>query len=79
MQKLKIQNGCLVHQKQVPSPHFSQRPSENDISLLVIHYISLPPEEFGGNFIDLFFKANLTQLFTLILKKLKIFEYLPIV
>lgn len=59
MQKLKIQNGCLVHQKQVPSPYFSPRPNENDISLLVIHYISLPPEQFGGNFIDLFFQGKL--------------------
>ncbi|MFA9489281.1 MULTISPECIES: 1,6-anhydro-N-acetylmuramyl-L-alanine amidase AmpD [unclassified Mannheimia] len=59
MQKLKIENGCLVHQKQVPSPHFSPRANEDDISLLVIHYISLPPEEFGGDFIDLFFQGKL--------------------
>lgn len=30
-----------------------------DISLLVIHYISLPPEEFGGDFIDRFFAGTL--------------------
>ncbi|WGE58128.1 1,6-anhydro-N-acetylmuramyl-L-alanine amidase AmpD [Actinobacillus equuli] len=56
---LTIQNGKLIHQRQVPSPHFNQRPKENDISLLVIHYISLPPEEFGNNFIDRFFQGNL--------------------
>lgn len=56
---LTIQNGKLIHQRQVPSTHFNPRPQENDISLLVIHYISLPPEEFGGNFIDQFFQGNL--------------------
>ncbi len=54
-----IQNGYLVSQKQVPSPHFSARPNSEDISLLVIHYISLPPEQFGGNFIDDFFQGKL--------------------
>lgn len=59
MPKFKIEKGCLINQKQVPSPHFNPRPDENDISLLVIHYISLPPEEFGGNFIDRFFQGTL--------------------
>ncbi|WGE32372.1 1,6-anhydro-N-acetylmuramyl-L-alanine amidase AmpD [Actinobacillus genomosp. 2] len=56
---LTIKNGKLIHQKQVPSPHFNIRPIPNDISLLVIHYISLPPEQFGGNFIDDFFQGKL--------------------
>lgn len=56
---LTIQNGKLVYQRQVPSPHFNPRPRENDISLLVIHYISLPPEQFGENFIDDFFQGKL--------------------
>lgn len=56
---LKIENGWLVEQKRVPSPHFSSRPNSLDISLLVIHYISLPPEEFGGDFIDRFFQGTL--------------------
>ncbi|HHW7568691.1 TPA: 1,6-anhydro-N-acetylmuramyl-L-alanine amidase AmpD [Mannheimia haemolytica] len=59
MPNLKIEQGCLTGQKQVQSPHFSQRPDQEDISLLVIHYISLPPEEFGGDFIDLFFQGKL--------------------
>jgi AmpD protein len=33
----------------IPSPNFDERPSGCDISLLVIHNISLPPDEFGGN------------------------------
>ena len=35
-----------------PSPHFDERPPGAKISLLVIHNISLPPGDFGGNAID---------------------------
>ena len=60
MQKtLKIEKGWLLNTKQVSSPHFNPRPYQDDISLLVIHYISLPPDEFGGDFIDRFFEGTL--------------------
>lgn len=37
------------------SPHADERPDSNDISLLVVHGISLPEGEFGGPYInDLF-------------------------
>jgi len=36
----------------VPSPNCSKRPDPADISLLVIHNISLPPGQFGGPHID---------------------------
>ncbi|QLB20372.1 N-acetyl-anhydromuranmyl-L-alanine amidase [Vespertiliibacter pulmonis] len=58
MHNLKIEQGWL-NQKRVISPHFSERPQNDDISLLVIHYISLPPDEFGGDFIDRFFQGKL--------------------
>lgn len=54
-----IFQGWLLDAKKVPSPHFDQRPDNNDISLLVIHYISLPPEQFGGSYIDDFFQGKL--------------------
>lgn len=39
----------------LPSPNFDARPDGSEISLLVIHNISLPPDQFGGPFIaDLF-------------------------
>jgi N-acetyl-anhydromuramoyl-L-alanine amidase len=38
--------GCI---RFIPSPNFDERPSGCAISLLVIHNISLPPDEFGGN------------------------------
>ncbi len=39
----------------LPSPNHDERPDPADISLLVIHAISLPPDQFGGPWIsDLF-------------------------
>ncbi|GGW94006.1 1,6-anhydro-N-acetylmuramyl-L-alanine amidase AmpD [Alteromonas halophila] len=41
--------------RRIHSTHFDERPDPADISLLVIHNISLPPGEFGGTAIrDLF-------------------------
>lgn len=40
---------------QLDSPNCDARPDPADISLLVVHCISLPPEQFGGDYIsDLF-------------------------
>ena len=38
-----------------PSPNFGARPAGADISLLVVHNISLPPGQFGGPHIEDFF------------------------
>lgn len=59
MKDFSIENGWLTAHKRVVSPHFSPRPEPVEISLLVIHYISLPPDEFGGDFIDRFFQGTL--------------------
>ena len=49
------ENGWFNECSRIPSPHFNERPQQDDISLLVIHNISLPPGKFGGPFItDLF-------------------------
>lgn len=55
--------GKLVDINFLPSPHCNERPDENDICLLVIHSISLPPGEFGGSYIEDFFlgKLDITQ------------------
>lgn len=63
VQKLPIftlQDGRILQARSLPSPHFDTRPNEKDISLLIIHYISLPPEEFGQTFIDDFFLGKLS-------------------
>ena len=50
-----IKNGWLSTAKKIPSPNFDERSDPADISLLVIHNISLPPEQFGGGYIEQFF------------------------
>jgi len=45
--------------RRVPSPNQDARPEGEEISLLVIHGISLPPGEFGGAWIDAFFTNRL--------------------
>jgi AmpD protein len=39
----------------LPSPNFDERPEPAELSLLVIHCISLPPGEFGHDYIDQLF------------------------
>ncbi|HSJ98219.1 MAG TPA: 1,6-anhydro-N-acetylmuramyl-L-alanine amidase AmpD, partial [Myxococcota bacterium] len=41
------------------SPHFDDRPDGARVSLVVIHAISLPPGEFGGDWIDHLFMGTL--------------------
>jgi N-acetyl-anhydromuramoyl-L-alanine amidase len=42
----------------VKSPHFNERPN-NEIDMIVVHSISLPPGQFGGQYIDQFFLGKL--------------------
>jgi AmpD protein len=42
-----------------PSPHHDARPDADDISLVVVHGISLPPGDFGGPYIDQLFMGTL--------------------
>lgn len=42
-------NGLLDTAQFIFSPNHDERPEGSAISLLVIHSISLPPDEFGGN------------------------------
>lgn len=41
-----------------PSPYFNERPHA-EISLIVIHNISLPPSQFGGPYIEQLFRGQL--------------------
>lgn len=54
-----IQAGIVAAARWVPTPNYSQRPDVQDVSLLVIHNISLPPGEFGGGFVEAFFQNQL--------------------
>ncbi|WP_158161898.1 1,6-anhydro-N-acetylmuramyl-L-alanine amidase AmpD [Grimontia hollisae] len=56
-----IKDHLLDNATIILSPHCNARPDESDISLLVIHNISLPPGEFGGPYIEDFFQGKLTS------------------
>lgn len=57
------QSHWLNEVKKVPSPFFNQRPvsdvGESEISLLVLHHISLPPRQYGGPYIEQLFTGHL--------------------
>ncbi len=54
-----IVTGKLASAVWCPSPNFNERPCPSDISLIVVHNISLPPEEFGTGCIVDFFQNKL--------------------
>lgn len=51
--------GWCEQARRVPSPHHNERASPDDISLLVVHGISLPPGQFGGPWINDLFLGRL--------------------
>ena len=53
------EQGWIDDVRRVDSPNFDPRPDPDDISLLVIHGISLPPGEYGGPWIDQLFTNTL--------------------
>lgn len=55
----KLVNGWLQNIKQVISPFYNERPTETPISLLVIHNISLPPNQYGGPYVEQLFTGQL--------------------
>lgn len=56
---MQINNGWLQDVTQVISPHFDSRPKPAEVSLLVIHNISLPPGQFGDGYVQPFFQGKL--------------------
>lgn len=57
--ELHVRDHRLLAARQLHSPHADMRPDPRDISLLVIHSISLPPGQYGGPFIDDLFMGRL--------------------
>ena len=51
--------GWLSSARRVASPNHDERPPGVDVSLLVIHAISLPPGQFLGNAVERFFSNAL--------------------
>ncbi len=54
-----IQQGLLSNAAFKASPNKNSRPNSDDIRLFILHGISLPPDQFGGPWIDDFFLNNL--------------------
>ena len=54
-------SGWLKGVRKVVSPNCDERPDDGDVSLIVIHGISLPPGQFGGAWIDRFFLNDLPR------------------
>jgi N-acetyl-anhydromuramoyl-L-alanine amidase len=52
-------NGWFSGVCRIASPNFDRRPPRTPIDLLVIHNISLPPDQFGGKCIPEFFTNKL--------------------
>jgi len=52
-------DGKLMGARQISSPNFNQRPEPCEIQLIVVHNISLPPSQFGGDYIEQFFQNQL--------------------
>ncbi len=53
------ESGLLHEARQVASPNCDERPHGVEPELIVIHNISLPPQEFGGPWIDALFSNTL--------------------
>jgi AmpD protein len=51
--------GLLCGVRQVLSPHRDERPANTAAELIIVHGISLPPDDFGGPWIDQLFTGNL--------------------
>lgn len=59
--RLSIKSGWLEGVRQVPTARFGSRPAPLDISLVVLHGISLPPGQFGGPYVDDIFLNTLDR------------------
>ncbi len=58
---MRILSGWLEGVRQLPVSYFGKRPSPLDISLIVIHSISLPPQHFGDHNVDALFSGHLNE------------------
>lgn len=52
-------SGWLDNAQKTPSPNFNERPAGEVPRLVVIHNISLPPGQFGGDYVERFFTNQL--------------------
>jgi AmpD protein len=58
---INTESGLLINANNCLSPNYDNRPDQADISLIVIHNISLPPNEFGGKGVEQLFLNKLDK------------------
>jgi len=51
--------GWLLAAQRCPSPNYDARPPQATLDLIVVHGISLPPQQFGGPYIEALFRNQL--------------------
>lgn len=54
-------DGWLAGIRAVLSPNQGERPAGAAVSLIVLHHISLPPDDFGGDWVEQFFVNGLER------------------
>ncbi len=54
-----ISDGWFTQARKIPSPNYNKRPENVTIDSIIIHSISLPPGQYGGDEIDRFFSNQL--------------------
>ena len=60
MQELQKPSGWLEGVHRRLSPFFDDRPENTPVSVAVIHFISLPAGEYGGDEVDRLFTGRMT-------------------
>ena len=58
-QPLAFEEGWCTAARRIPSPNFGPRPAGTDITLAIVHSISLPPGRYGGDEIERLFTNTL--------------------
>ena len=56
---IQLPAGLLSTARYVASPHCDERPTQEVIDMIVVHGISLPPNEFANDCIEAFFRGEL--------------------
>ncbi|VAW51013.1 1,6-anhydro-N-acetylmuramyl-L-alanine amidase [hydrothermal vent metagenome] len=59
--QINTKTGLLNECRQCPSPNKDERPNGTNINLVVVHSISLPPGQYGGDEIEQFFQNRLDK------------------
>lgn len=59
MKRMVWNEGWWRHARRVRSPNFGPRPDATQVTLAIVHSISLPPGEYGGDAVERFFTNRL--------------------